>query len=170
MKKLTVAALVAVGALGLAACDRDDDAQSNRVGQVRPGQASQDQSRQAARSPGSQRQGSPGQPAPTAPGEIPGTQANQSTSGANGPPTTGAGGPPSPAPPIGQAPDSAKDPRTAQVTFDAADIDKDGAVSSSEASAISVSDVEFSSADADHSSTLDRQEFAVALAGDRPRG
>lgn len=147
MQKLTVAVLVAVGALGLAACDRGADSPSNRVGQVRPGQASQDQARQAAPSPGS-----------------------QSTAGANGPPTTGAGGPPSPGASTGHAADSTQDPRTAQVSFDVADTDKDGALSRSEAGAILVSDSEFSRADADRNSKLDRQEFTVATAGDRPRG
>jgi hypothetical protein len=42
-------------------------------------------------------------------------------------------------------------------------------VSRSEASAIS--GLDFSSADADHNSTLDRQEFTLAMAGtNRPRG
>jgi hypothetical protein len=57
----------------------------------------------------------------------------------------------------------------ANASFDAADTDKDGVVSRSEASAIS--GLDFSSADADNNSTLDRQEFTLAMAGSgRPRG
>jgi Ca2+-binding EF-hand superfamily protein len=58
--------------------------------------------------------------------------------------------------------------RTAQVSFDTADKDKDGKVTRDEASAIP--GFNFSSADVNDDSALSRQEFQTAMAGSQPRG
>ena len=63
---------------------------------------------------------------------------------------------------------SPSDTRTAQMTFESADKDKDGSVSRTEAS--SIQGLDFSTADTDKSSSLSRQEFQTAMATARPRG
>lgn len=58
--------------------------------------------------------------------------------------------------------------RSAQVTFDTADKDKDGKVTRAEAA--DVPGLNFSSADTNADASLSRQEFQVAMAGAQPRG
>jgi Ca2+-binding EF-hand superfamily protein len=58
--------------------------------------------------------------------------------------------------------------RTAQVTFDTADKDKDGKVTRTEAA--DVPGLNFSSADVNADASLSRQEFQTAMAGAQPRG
>ena len=58
--------------------------------------------------------------------------------------------------------------RTAQVTFDTADKDKDGKVTRAEAA--DVPGLNFSSADVNADASLSRQEFQTAMAGAQPRG
>jgi EF hand domain-containing protein len=57
--------------------------------------------------------------------------------------------------------------RSAQVSFDTADKDKDGKVTRQEAS--DVPGLDFTSADTNADASLSRQEFQVALAGAQPR-
>lgn len=58
--------------------------------------------------------------------------------------------------------------RTAQVTFDTADKDKDGKITRAEAA--DVPGLNFTSADVNADASLSRQEFQTALAGAQPRG
>ena len=58
--------------------------------------------------------------------------------------------------------------RTAQVTFDTADKNKDGKVSRDEAG--DIPGFNFSSADVNDDASLSRQEFHTAMAGSQPRG
>jgi hypothetical protein len=58
--------------------------------------------------------------------------------------------------------------RTAAMSFDTADKDKDGKVTRAEAA--DVPGLNFSSADTDADASLSRQEFQVAMAGAQPRG
>jgi Ca2+-binding EF-hand superfamily protein len=58
--------------------------------------------------------------------------------------------------------------RTAAMSFDTADKDKDGKVTRAEAA--DVQGLNFSSADTDGDASLSRQEFQVAMAGAQPRG
>ena len=58
--------------------------------------------------------------------------------------------------------------RTAQVTFDTADKDKDGKVTRAEAA--DIPGLNFSSADVNADASLSRQEFQTAMAGAQPRG
>jgi EF hand domain-containing protein len=58
--------------------------------------------------------------------------------------------------------------RTAQVTFDTADKDKDGKITRTEAA--DVPGLNFSSADVNADAALSRQEFQTAMAGAQPRG
>jgi len=58
--------------------------------------------------------------------------------------------------------------RTAQVTFDTADRDKDGKITRAEAA--DVPGLNFSSADVNADASLSRQEFQTAMAGAQPRG
>jgi Ca2+-binding EF-hand superfamily protein len=58
--------------------------------------------------------------------------------------------------------------RTAQVTFDTADKDKDGKVTRAEAA--DVQGLNFSAADVNADASLSRQEFQTAMAGAQPRG
>jgi len=67
----------------------------------------------------------------------------------------------------GDASGSAPSQRTAQVTFDTADKDKDGKVTRQEASV--VPGLDFVSADTNADASLSRQEFQIALAGSQPR-
>jgi len=68
----------------------------------------------------------------------------------------------------GDAAPGAGQQRQAQVTFDAADKDKDGKITRDEASA--VPNLNFTSADTNADASLSRQEFQVAMAGAQPRG
>ena len=76
-------------------------------------------------------------------------------------------------PQSGQAPGSAQ-PRagqgqqSAQVTFDAADKNKDGKITRDEATV--VQGLNFTSADVNADASLSRQEFQTAMAGVQPRG
>jgi len=67
----------------------------------------------------------------------------------------------------GDAAGSAGSQRTAQVSFDTADKDKDGKITRQEASV--VPGLDFVSADTNADSSLSRQEFQIALAGSQPR-
>ena len=58
--------------------------------------------------------------------------------------------------------------RTAQMTFDTADKDKDGKVTRAEAA--DVPGLNFSTADVNADAALSRQEFQTAMAGAQPRG
>jgi hypothetical protein len=58
--------------------------------------------------------------------------------------------------------------RTARVTFEAADADKDGKVDKEEAEGIP--GFNFTSADVDDNESLSRQEFQTAMANSTPRG
>ena len=58
--------------------------------------------------------------------------------------------------------------RTAQVSFDTADKDKDGKISRGEAE--DIPGFNFSSADVNDDASLSRQEFQTAMAGSQPRG
>jgi Ca2+-binding EF-hand superfamily protein len=58
--------------------------------------------------------------------------------------------------------------RTAQMTFDTADKDKDGKVTRAEAE--DIPGLNFSSADVNADASLSRQEFQTAMAGAQPRG
>jgi hypothetical protein len=58
--------------------------------------------------------------------------------------------------------------RTAQMTFDTADKDKDGKITRTEAA--DVPNLNFSSADVNADASLSRQEFQTAMAGAQPRG
>lgn len=58
--------------------------------------------------------------------------------------------------------------RTAQVTFDTADKDKDGKITRAEAA--DVPGLNFTSADVNADASLSRQEFQTAMAGAQPRG
>ena len=58
--------------------------------------------------------------------------------------------------------------RSAQVTFDTADKDKDGKVTRAEAA--DIPGLNFSSADVNADASLSRQEFQTAMAGAQPRG
>lgn len=58
--------------------------------------------------------------------------------------------------------------RTAQVSFDAADADKDGKVDKTEAAGIP--GFNFTSADVDDNESISRQEFQTAMANSTPRG
>jgi Ca2+-binding EF-hand superfamily protein len=72
----------------------------------------------------------------------------------------------------GEAPGSrsteAPSQRSAQVTFDAADKNKDGKITRDEATV--VPGLNFTSADVDADTSLSRQEFQTAMAGAQPRG
>jgi hypothetical protein len=57
---------------------------------------------------------------------------------------------------------------TAQTSFDLVDQDRDGLVSSAEAS--TVDGLDFAAADSDQSESLSRQEYALAMEAARPRG
>ena len=58
--------------------------------------------------------------------------------------------------------------RTAQVSFDAADADKDGKVDKTEAAGIP--GFNFTAADVDDNESISRQEFQTAMANSTPRG
>jgi Ca2+-binding EF-hand superfamily protein len=58
--------------------------------------------------------------------------------------------------------------QVAQLSFDSVDTNKDGVITPNEA--LAVPGLDFSSADTDKSRTLDRQEFAAAMATTRPGG
>jgi hypothetical protein len=58
--------------------------------------------------------------------------------------------------------------RTAQVSFEAADANKDGKVDKNEAAGIP--GFNFTSADVDDNESVSRQEFQTAMAGSTPRG
>jgi Ca2+-binding EF-hand superfamily protein len=58
--------------------------------------------------------------------------------------------------------------RTAQVSFEAADANKDGKVDKNEA--MGIPGFNFSSADVDDNESVSRQEFQTAMANARPRG
>jgi hypothetical protein len=58
--------------------------------------------------------------------------------------------------------------RSAQVSFDTADKDKDGKISRAEAT--DVPNLNFTSADVNSDASLSRQEFQTAMAGVQPRG
>jgi EF hand len=58
--------------------------------------------------------------------------------------------------------------QVAQLSFDSVDANKDGVITPNEA--LAVPGLDFSSADTDKSHTLDRQEFAAAMATTRPGG
>jgi Ca2+-binding EF-hand superfamily protein len=58
--------------------------------------------------------------------------------------------------------------RTAQVSFEAVDTNKDGKVDANEAEGIA--GFNFSSADVDDDQSVSRQEFQKAMATSRPRG
>ena len=58
--------------------------------------------------------------------------------------------------------------RTAQVSFEGVDTNKDGKIDANEAEG--VPGFNFSSADVDDNESVSRQEFQTAMAGSRPRG
>jgi hypothetical protein len=65
-------------------------------------------------------------------------------------------------------PSQTRDSNLAQLSFDAADTNKDGVITRDEASF--VPGLDFAAADTDGSSTLSRQEFAAATATLHPGG
>jgi len=91
--------------------------------------------------------------------EAPGSRSSDSASRSGEPPASRSG----------EAPASRSgEQRTAQVTFDTADKDKDGKVTRAEAA--DVAGLNFSSADVNADASLSRQEFQTAMAGAQPRG
>ncbi len=70
--------------------------------------------------------------------------------------------------PGSRSPEASGQQRTAQVTFDTADKDKDGKITRDEAT--EVPGLNFTSADTNADASLSRQEFQVAIAGAQPRG
>ena len=140
MKKILLAAMVAVGLGSVAACDRDTTPGSpNRA--APPDRSAPPRAQNPSGAPGAQSAN---------PSGAPGTQSAPGASNTSPRPGQGA------------------ESQVAQLSFESVDTNKDGVITQNEA--LAVPGLDFASADKDNSHTLSHQEFDAAMAKTRPGG
>jgi hypothetical protein len=168
MKKVLLAAIVAVGLGSVAACNRDTTPSSpNRAN---PGDRSGGQPRAQNTSPssaagsqaGNQSGASQSTTSPSASG--PQSSSPSASSGQQSSSDSGAPGASNTSPRPGQGTES----QVAQLSFESVDTNRDGVITQNEA--LAVSGFDFAAADKDGNHTVSRQEFDAAMANKRPGG